>query len=95
MELPNNGMAKNRTGTSDYPIYSNGNGTFFGGLAEGEPLYRFYGYKAIGIYQTDEEAAKSRIRSDGKKDLIIKMERLLQVENLQVTIFGLTEIKME
>lgn len=59
LELPNNGMAKNRTGTSDYPIYSNGNGTFFGGLAEGEPLYRFYGYKAIGIYQTDEEAAKA------------------------------------
>lgn len=59
LELPNNGMEKNRTGTSDYPIYSNGNGTFFGGLAEGEPLYRFYGYKAIGIYQTDEEAAKA------------------------------------
>ena len=30
-----------------------------------------------------------------QEDLIIKMERLLQVENLQVTIFGLTEIKME
>lgn len=57
VSLPENGMDKNRTGTSNYPIYSNGDGTYFGGLAEGEPLYRFYGYKAIGIYQTDEEAA--------------------------------------
>lgn len=59
LELPNNGLEKNRTGTTAYPVYSNGDGTFFGGLAEGEPLYRFYGYKAIGIYQTDEEAAKA------------------------------------
>jgi len=57
VKLPYNGMDKNRTGTSAYPMYSNGDGTYFGGLAEGEPLYRFYGYKAIGIYQTDAEAA--------------------------------------
>ena len=59
VKLPDNGVANNRTGTTAYPIYSNGDGTYFGGLAEGEPLYRFYGYKAIGIYQTDEEAAKA------------------------------------
>ena len=59
VRLPDNGMDKNRTGTTAYPVYSNGDGTFFGGLAEGEPLYRFYGYKAIGIYQTDVEAAKA------------------------------------
>lgn len=59
IKLPKNGLEKNRTGTDSYPIYSNGDGTYFGGLAEGEPLYRFYGYKAIGIFQTDEEAAKA------------------------------------
>lgn len=59
LKLPDNGMDKNRTGTSSYPMYSNGDGTYFGGLAEGEPLYRFYGYKAIDIYQTDELAAKA------------------------------------
>ena len=57
VELPDNGMEKNRTAVSGYPIYSNGDGTYFGGLAEGEPLYRFYGYKALGIYQNAEEAA--------------------------------------
>jgi TonB-linked SusC/RagA family outer membrane protein len=59
VKLPDNGVANNRTGTTAYPIYSNGDGTFFGGLAEGEPLYRFYGYKAISIFQTDEEAANA------------------------------------
>lgn len=58
-KLPYNGMDKNRTGTTAYPMYSNGDGTFFGGLAEGEPLYRFYGYKAIDIFQTDEAAANA------------------------------------
>lgn len=57
VKLPDNGLEKNRTGTTAYPMYSNGDGTYFGGLAEGEPLYRFYGYKATGIYQTDEEAS--------------------------------------
>lgn len=59
VKLPDNGMDKNRTETTDYPMYTNGDGTYYGGLAEGEPLYRFYGYKAIDIYQTDEEAAKA------------------------------------
>ena len=59
VKLPDNGMDRNRTSAGGYTMYSNGDGTYFGGLAEGEPLYRFYGYKAIDIYQTDEEAAQA------------------------------------
>lgn len=57
--LPATDYERNRTSPSGYPMYTSGNGTYFGGLAEGEPLYRFYGYKAIGIYQTDEQAASA------------------------------------
>jgi TonB-linked SusC/RagA family outer membrane protein len=59
VSLPENGYDRNRTAISSTPMYTNGDGTYFGGIAEGEPLYRFYGYKAIGIYQTDQEAASA------------------------------------
>lgn len=59
VKLPDNGLEGNRTSTSEYPMYSNGDGTYFGGLAEGEPLYRFYGYVAKGIFQTADEAANA------------------------------------
>ena len=33
--------------------------TFFGGIAEGEPLHRFYGYVSTGIIETEEQAANA------------------------------------
>ena len=55
LELPDNGRDRNRIGgiTLD-------DGTAFGGTAEGEPLYRYYGYVVDRILETDEEAAVAR-----------------------------------
>ena len=76
-ELPDNGRDKNRIGgiTLD-------DGTSYGGIAEGEPLYRFYGYMVDGILETEEAANNARfdelssgyVRSDmqrikGRKDV--------------------------
>ncbi len=54
LELPENGIDKNRTGG-----IALGDGTFFGGIAEGEPLGRFYGYVATGIIQNEQQAANA------------------------------------
>lgn len=54
LELPDNGIDKGRTGG-----IALGDGTYFGGIAEGEPLYRFYGYWATGILETEEQAANA------------------------------------
>jgi len=54
VELPDNGRDKNRIGG-----YTLADGTEFGGIAEGEPLYRFYGYVMDHIIQTDEDAANA------------------------------------
>ena len=54
LKLPDNGIDKNRTGG-----IALGDGTFFGGIAEGEPLNRFYGYVATGIIETEEQAANA------------------------------------
>jgi outer membrane receptor protein involved in Fe transport len=62
LELPENGIDKNRTGG-----IALGDGTFFGGIAEGEPLGRFYGYVATGIIQNEQQAANAYY---GKFDLI-------------------------
>lgn len=68
LKLPYNGIDKNRTGG-----IALGDGTFFGGIAEGEPLYRFYGYVATGIIENEEQAANayydalSRLPEKGKK----------------------------
>lgn len=32
----------------------------FGGIAEGEPLYRLYGYKVDYLIDTEEQAANAR-----------------------------------
>ena len=70
VSLPENGIEKNRTSG-----IAAGDGTFFGGIAEGEPLYRFYGPVAIGILQNEEDVenayydALSRLPSKGKKRL--------------------------
>lgn len=54
LKLPSNGRDRNRIGG-----YTLADGTAFGGTAEGEPLYRIYGYKMDHIIQTDEEAANA------------------------------------
>jgi TonB-linked SusC/RagA family outer membrane protein len=51
LKLPDNGRDNNRIGG----IVS-ANGEEFGGIAEGEPLYRYYGHTVDHIIQTQEEA---------------------------------------
>jgi TonB-linked SusC/RagA family outer membrane protein len=82
LSLPDNGRDKNRIGGYTISVYGNdadGNivktGTEeFGGIAEGESLYSFYGYKCAGILK-DEDAADNALydesasgwrKSDGK-----------------------------
>ncbi len=55
VSLPDNGQVKNRIGGIYLP-----DGESFGGIAEGEPLYRIYGYKSEYILDTDEQAANAR-----------------------------------
>lgn len=68
VSLPDNGIEKGRTGG-----IANGDGTFFGGIAEGEPLHRFYGPQAIGILQNETDVANayydalSRLPAKGQK----------------------------
>lgn len=51
LELPKNDLPQNRmNGTAV------GDGSFFGGFAEGERIDAFYGYKVKGIIQTQEDA---------------------------------------
>ncbi len=69
LKLPDNGRDKNRIGGITLA-----DGTAFGGTAEGEPLYRYYGYVVDHIIETQEQAdnamydnsAKGYRPSDGK-----------------------------
>lgn len=60
VKLPNNGVKCNRVGGYTVPMYdADGNLTHyvsFGGIAEGEPLGRIYGYKEAYIISTQEQA---------------------------------------
>ena len=51
LELPDNGRDRNRIGGITLA-----DGTAFGGTAEGEPLYRYYGYVVDYIIETQEQA---------------------------------------
>ncbi|WP_188505822.1 SusC/RagA family TonB-linked outer membrane protein [Parapedobacter pyrenivorans] len=55
LELPDNGRDRNRIGGITLA-----DGTAFGGTAEGEPLYRYYGYTVDHILQNAEQAANAR-----------------------------------
>lgn len=55
LELPDNGRDRNRIGGITLP-----DGTAYGGTAEGEPLYRYYGYRVDHILQNAEQAANAR-----------------------------------
>ncbi len=54
LKLPDNGRDKNRIGGIQLA-----NGSAFGGTAEGESLYRYYGYQVDHILQTKEDAANA------------------------------------
>jgi len=70
LKLPDNGRDRNRIGGITLA-----DGTAFGGTAEGEPLYRYYGYVVDYIIETQEQAdnamydnsAKGYRHSDNKK----------------------------
>lgn len=70
LKLPDNGRDRNRIGGITLA-----DGTAFGGTAEGESLYRYYGYVVDRILETQEDAdnaiydskAKGYRHSDGKK----------------------------
>ena len=55
LKLPDNGRDKNRIGGWVVP-----DGEDFGGIAEGEPLYRIWGFKIDYIIDNEEQAAKAR-----------------------------------
>jgi len=70
LKLPDNGRDRNRIGGITLA-----DGTAFGGTAEGESLYRYYGYVVDRILETQEDAdramydnsAKGYRHSDGKR----------------------------
>ncbi|HET7179580.1 MAG TPA: hypothetical protein VFI14_07650, partial [Chryseosolibacter sp.] len=55
LKLPDNGRDKNRIGGWVVP-----DGEDFGGIAEGEPLYRLWGFKIDHIIDNQEEADNAR-----------------------------------
>jgi TonB-linked SusC/RagA family outer membrane protein len=55
LKLPDNGRDKNRIGGWVVP-----DGEDFGGIAEGEPLYRLFGFKIDHIIDNQEEAENAR-----------------------------------
>lgn len=55
LKLPDNGRDGNRIGGIQLA-----DGTSYGGIAEGEPLYRYYGYIAEKILETEAEANNAR-----------------------------------
>jgi hypothetical protein len=54
VELPDNGLPGNRVNG-----IAVGDGTYFGGMAEGEPLNRLYGFKLSHMIRTPEQLAAS------------------------------------
>jgi TonB-linked outer membrane protein, SusC/RagA family/TonB-dependent outer membrane receptor, SusC/RagA subfamily, signature region len=75
LKLPDNGRDKNRIG--GYTVrMADGSTMEFGGIAEGEPLGRFYGYNTDYIISTQEQADNARYDSQSrgwdwtKKDML-------------------------
>lgn len=58
LELPNNGVPKNRIGGVYIWDPKANNYEWEGGLQEGGTMGNLYGYKEIGLYQSDSAAAK-------------------------------------
>jgi len=73
----NIGVNNNKVGTvqtGKNPIYSGGNGIANGALAtrtvEGEPIGEFYGYKVVGVFQTQQQVAASKQTTAAPGDFI-------------------------
>lgn len=60
LELPDNGVPKNRIGG----VYNPETGVGFGGIAEGEPLYQMIGYKSDFIIDNWEQANNAHYDSN-------------------------------
>ncbi len=58
-KLPDNGIEKNRIGGEYVWDPSTGNYAYLGGRQEGGRINDMFSYRQIGIYATDEEAAKA------------------------------------
>src|SRR5690606_38617691 len=65
--LPSNGVEFNRIGGDYVYVPSKGDYAWVGGLQEGGKPGDLYAYHQLGIYATDEEAAK------GPKDLMVPL----------------------
>lgn len=65
IKLPDNGRDNNRQGGYTVKM-QDGSTKEFGGVAEGEPLGRFYGYNKDFIITTPEEAANARYDTSSK-----------------------------
>jgi hypothetical protein len=66
VDLPDNGVAKNRIGGNE--VYDPGSKEYIrvGGFAEGESFGQRYAYKMTGVYATDAEAANAPSDVDAK-----------------------------
>ncbi len=60
-KLPNNGVAKNRIGGVNVWDPATGAYNWLGGLQEGGRIGDMYAYKLIGVYKTDDDAAKGPV----------------------------------
>ena len=68
LELPENGVENNRIGGEYVWDASKKQHTWQGGLQEGGTMGDMFGYKQLGVYSTDEEAAKA------PQDMLITIE---------------------
>lgn len=70
LKLPNNGILNNRIGGEYVWDASKGDYAYLGGLQEGGRIGDMFSYKQVGVYATDEEAAKAlpdRVPSNANK----------------------------
>ncbi|WP_233564406.1 MULTISPECIES: TonB-dependent receptor [Parabacteroides] len=68
LELPENGVENNRIGGEYVWDVSKKQYTWQGGLQEGGTMGDMFGYKQLGVYSTDEQAAKA------PEDMLITIE---------------------
>ena len=90
LKLPENGRDKNRQGGYSVKM-QDGTTKEFGGVAEGEPLGRFYGYKKDFIITTPEQAANARYDTSSKGwDWDHETENWVSEKRLSETMSGKT-----
>lgn len=91
LKLPDNGRDKNRIGGITLA-----DGTAFGGTAEGEPLYRYYGYVVDHILETQEaKTAVSAVLADSRYGLVPDFGSVFKNELGEEIIFAWSYIQDE